>query len=222
MLSAWLHITDQCNLRCPYCYLSRRREDMSLETEQAAIDAIFRSANRHGYQDVKLKYAGGEPLIRAEMVWKIHQYALNQAPAGVAVRGVVLSNGVLLTPEIIEQLKKFELDLMISLDGLGETHDQQRPLAGGGSTSAKTKAAIDLAIAHDFWPVVSVTVTAQNAAGLADLVAWLLASERKSKGDPNKSLKFSLNFYRENDCAGQQSDLQLEEDEIMTRIRNGL
>lgn len=44
VLSAWLHMTDRCNLRCKYCYLPHSNVDLSLETGLAAIDATFRSA----------------------------------------------------------------------------------------------------------------------------------------------------------------------------------
>ena len=64
VLSAWLHLTDRCNLRCSYCYLPHVREDMSSETGRAAIDAIFRSAIVNNFQQIKLKYAGGESLLR--------------------------------------------------------------------------------------------------------------------------------------------------------------
>jgi len=188
---------------------------MSVKTGKLAIDAVFRSANLHGYRDVKFKYAGGEPLIRVEVVWALHQYALEQAPKDVTVQGVVLSNGILLSPEIIKQLKTLDIGLMISLDGLGDVHDRQRPMAGGGSSSAKVQAAIDLAIAHNLWPAISITVTGQNADGLVDLVSWLLAPERNLLDDPEKCLKFSLNFYRETDCSSPQPELRLDEDRII-------
>lgn len=217
-LSAWIHITDRCNLRCSYCFLRHRKDDLAPEIGQEIIDAVFRSARLHKIREVKLKYAGGEPLIRAGTIWKLHQYARKQAPDGLAVRGIVLSNGTLLTPEIITQLKELDLELMISLDGLGEIHDRQRPLAGGGSTSAQAQAAIDLAIRYDFWPVISVTVTGQNASSLADLVAWLVDPQRRSQDNPKKALKFSLNFYRENDCVGQPLNLQLKDEAIIQGV----
>lgn len=218
MLGTWLHITDRCNLRCPYCFLPHCSEDISVEIGRAAIDAVFRSVEEHNIIEVKFKYAGGEPLIRAEVVWALHRYALDQAPEHVEVQGVVLSNGVLLTPEIITQLQKHNLGLMISLDGLGDVQDQQRPMAGGGSSSAKVQTAIDMAIAHKLWPSISITVTGKNAAGLADLIAWLMAPERNSADDPEECLKFSINFFRENDCASPSPDLQLEDDRVIQGV----
>ncbi|MFP4346605.1 MAG: hypothetical protein ACLFU8_18115, partial [Anaerolineales bacterium] len=51
-LTAWLHVTDQCNLRCEYCYLPHSASDMAPATGRAVIDAVFRSALAHEYPGV--------------------------------------------------------------------------------------------------------------------------------------------------------------------------
>ncbi len=74
-LSAWLHITDRCNLRCDYCYLPHLAKDMSIEIGRAAIESIFRSASLNNYRRVKLKYAGGEALLCSPLIKELHLYA---------------------------------------------------------------------------------------------------------------------------------------------------
>ena len=51
-LSAWLHITNACNLSCHYCYVSKSAEHMEQVISQRAVDAVMRSAVRHGYRGV--------------------------------------------------------------------------------------------------------------------------------------------------------------------------
>src|SRR5690606_26570528 len=123
-------------------YLPHVREDMSIETGMAAIDAIFRSANVNNFRRVNLKYAGGEPLLRFPIITELHRYAQNLSEKyGLDLEGVVLSNGTLLTAEIVKTLKLLNLRMMISLDGLGQYHDSHRPYAGGrGSFSDVAKA----------------------------------------------------------------------------------
>ena len=90
VLSSWLHLTDRCNLRCSYCYLPHVREDMSSETGKAAIDAIFRSAIANKFQQVKLKYAGGESLLRYPLILELHSYARQLAEVhGLSVEEVI-------------------------------------------------------------------------------------------------------------------------------------
>ena len=74
-LSAWLHITNACNLRCHYCYVSKSSDHMEQETARRAVDAVIRSAVRHGYQHVHLKYAGGEAALQMPQVMATHDYA---------------------------------------------------------------------------------------------------------------------------------------------------
>src|SRR5438105_2073336 len=74
-LTAWLHVTNECNLRCSYCYLHKTKEDMPSEVGRRAIDAIFRSASKHRFKTVRLKYAGGEASLHMMSVMALHDYA---------------------------------------------------------------------------------------------------------------------------------------------------
>jgi uncharacterized protein len=209
-LTSWLHITDRCNLRCSYCYLPHVREDMSLETGMAAIDATFRSAEIHQFKKVKFKYAGGEPLIRYETVLALHKYALNEGQRlGINVEGVLLSNGTLLTEEKAEEIHNLGMRLMISLDGLGHSHDAQRPYAGGHESFADVERGINIALGAGITPNISITVSSKNADKLAELVDWVLEHD----------LPFSLNFYRENELSMVDKDLSFIDQKIIDGMK---
>jgi uncharacterized protein len=78
---------------------------------------------------------GGEATLNPKLVSSLHRYARQLATQhGLELEGVVLSNGVNLTPDFIESLRELELALMISLDGIGDFHDRQRPLVNGGGS----------------------------------------------------------------------------------------
>jgi uncharacterized protein len=98
VLTAWLHLTDSCNLRCDYCYLPHRPIFMALETAKQTVDKLLEMAIRHGYPKIKLKYAGGEPLLKFDLLQSIHAYASDAASRqGIELEEVVLTNGTLLT-----------------------------------------------------------------------------------------------------------------------------
>lgn len=205
-VGAWLHLTDRCNLRCSYCYLPHVREDMSPEIGRAAVDAIFRSALANGFKQIKLKYAGGEPLLQYPLILELHTYAQQMAERyGMDLEGVVLSNGTLLTAEIVNSLRLLGLKLMISLDGLGQYHDSHRPYAGGRGSFTDVAEAVDLALTNGLTPNISVTVSSRTAKGLPEIMAWILS----------RDLPFSLNFYRENDLSASHEDMQLDEKKII-------
>jgi uncharacterized protein len=205
-LTAWLHITDRCNLRCSYCYLPHEKVDMPLETGRAAIETTFRSALNHDYRQVKFKYAGGEPLLRFEVVAALHRYARTLAKLHkIGLDGVVLSNGTLLTSRIADCIRSLDLRLMISLDGLNEFHNCQRAYADGRGTFDAVSKAIDRVVSHGIIPDISITVSGRNIEGLPELVGWVL----------DKNLPFSLNFYRECELASSEIGLELEEEKLV-------
>ena len=187
-LTVWFHITSRCNLRCTYCYAPRSDKAMSPHTGHAAMDGVFRSALAHGFRAVKLKYGGGEPTLNWPLVQKLHRYAQELTVRhSLELREVVLSNGTLLTDEMIVWLRGEGMRLMISLDGIGPTHDVQRPFADGRGSFAQVARSVDCALSRGLTPYLSITVTAHNAGGLADTVAFAL----------ERGLPFNLNFVRE-------------------------
>jgi uncharacterized protein len=209
-LVAWLHVTNACNLRCTYCYLHKTDEAMSAETGFAAIDAILRSARRNGYQRVLLKYAGGEASLNLALVEAMHRYAGEQAADdAIAIKGVVLSNGVGLSRRRLEQIRDLGLRLMISLDGPQAAHDAQRPTIHGRGSYAAATASIERARELGLDLTISVTITGASVADLPELVDWLLEHD----------LHFSLNFYRENTCSAGFHELQLDEQRLIAGLR---
>lgn len=111
-----LELTYRCNLQCPYCYLGDERNKSELTTQEwfDLIDQI------PFYAFITL--VGGEVLLRKDFL-PIYERASKQTLGKVNI----ISNGVLLTEEIMNSFVKNKLLLLsISLDGYGSTHDQNR------------------------------------------------------------------------------------------------
>ena len=209
-LVAWLHITNACNLRCSYCYIAKSAEAMAPTTARAAVDAVIAAAQRHGYSEIALKYAGGEPLLALDTVLATHRYARERcAAAGLGLQATVLTNGTALTAERAARLSDLGLAVTISLDGFGATNDQQRPTGSGGGSAAAVFAGINAALRGGLTPAVALTVTRASLKAAPALVAWLLA----------QGLAFTISFYRE--PTGQQSgdELALEATELIAGMR---
>ena len=162
-LTAWLHMTNECNMRCDYCYLHKTHEDMPVEVGRRTIDALFRSARKHNIKHVKLKYAGGEASLHMMSVVNLHDYADQLAQeSSITLEAVILSNGVVLSQRAIDQLKARQIAVALSLDGLGVYHDSQRPLVGGQGSSKYVLRTIDRLLANDVVPFLSVTISRRD------------------------------------------------------------
>lgn len=203
-LAAWLHVTDRCNLRCAYCYVPHRAADMPLKTGKAALEAIYRSAITHQYKAVKLKYAGGEPLLRFDLIQKLHHDAQQlTCQHNLQLEGVIISNGTLLNHTLIREMLKLNLRLTISLDHL--QHGVQRMYPDGRNSAADAMRAIEIALESGLTPDISITVSGQNVQQLPDLLDWVLA----------RDLPFSLNFYRPHNEKLEIGNLRLDEDRFV-------
>ena len=210
-LTAWLHVTNACNLRCTYCYVEKTEEAMSEETGKAAIRAIFRSATQNGFKTVKLKYAGGEATLNFGLVQKLHGYARQLADQmGMNLQGVVLSNGVALSRPMLKFISEQGLNLMISLDGGEDEHDTQRTFINGQGSYRHVTRSVDRALEHGVSPHLSITVTGQSVAGVAQAVNFAL----------ERDLLFNLNFYRDHTPEMSQDQLRAQDDQLITALRS--
>lgn len=211
ILTAWLHLTNECNLRCDYCYIRKTNESMSAEKAQEAVDAIYRSATSQSFGEVKIKYAGGESTMEFALLLKTHDYAQSQAEKlQIKLHAVVLSNGVGLSKSMIRSLQERDIQLAISLDGVGHFHDAQRKFQNGrGSFDAVRRTLERLKDAGSF-PTITITVSGRNADGLPQTVAYLLGQE----------IPFTVNFYRENEHSAQIQDLLYQDQQMIDAMRS--
>lgn len=199
-----------CNLACAYCYVRKSDEAMTPEVGRQAVDAVLSTAVRHGFAAVRLKYAGGEPSLNFPLVAKLHAGARARAEElGLALEGVLLSNGVALSDRLLATLLTQNLGLAVSLDGLDGSHDAQRPRADGQGTARAVQHTLERALALGLIPDVTVTLTNRNLEALPATVAWLL----------ERNLPFALNFYREHGRTADRRDLALDDERLIEAVR---
>lgn len=118
MKSIVLWVTDDCNLRCKYCYAKagEKKNYMKLDTFIKTLDLI-------GENDFKLQIAGGEPLMNFELVEQIYDY-LQKNNHNIRIN--MQTNGTLINNEIARKIKKMNIAVGISLDGPPEVNDKLR------------------------------------------------------------------------------------------------
>ena len=154
----WFQVAGTlCNIECTHCFISsspRNRSHAMLSL--AEVERRLAEARELGVREYY--FTGGEPFLNREML-PILEATLRQGPA------TVLTNGMLLRPEICERLRAladssdYSLDLRVSLDGFDRrSHDAIR---GAGVWDRVMDGLRNLA-AVGINPVITVTAAAEG------------------------------------------------------------
>jgi uncharacterized protein len=141
-LNITLLTTLQCNFACDYCFqgdhgdYNLHADKMSLETAVRVAEWFERELDRVRPQRFVLTFFGGEPLLNLPVMYMLAERASRAASArGVKMFANIITNGLLLTPEIVDRMAPFGLNgVKITLDGDRDTHNRMRPLRGGQGT----------------------------------------------------------------------------------------
>jgi len=186
-LGVWLHITNQCNLRCTYCYVSKTSDHMSDEVAEKVIDKIIKDAKTHGFERITIKFSGGESLLKFSQILHLVYFSRRLARRSkIEIEHVVLTNGILITKKIAQILKREKLRLAVSLDGLGKYHNRTRIFGNGTPSFKYVEQGINNLVKYDVPFSVSITITSKNIENIPNLTKYLL----------KKDIPFAFNFLR--------------------------
>jgi uncharacterized protein len=161
-----LILTEDCNLRCTYCYQKQFRPvDMPPEVALAAV----RSALAAGHRHLSLTFFGGEPLLRADALLLVLDHARELArAAGATLTAKVSTNGLLLTGPFLARAGELGLFVSHSFDGVRPAQDAGRVRPGGASSFDAALGALDLLVAAGKPFGVYSVVTPRNVRHLAE------------------------------------------------------
>ena len=134
--------TLQCNFACDYCFQgdhgdhNQRADRMSPATAARVADWIEGELDRVHPEKFVLTFFGGEPLLNLPAMYDLAERAWRLSDArGVSLFVNIITNGLLLTPEVVDRMLPFGLNgVKITLDGDRDTHNRMRPLRGGQGT----------------------------------------------------------------------------------------
>lgn len=120
----WIGVTYQCQCKCVHCFagpfLNKNKDELSREE----IFKLLKNVRQMGFIDVC--YFGGEPLLREDLP------ELIRFSSSKGLLTSLYTNGILLTKEKVEELRKAGLHLCnVSLDSVfPERHNSLRGYKG--------------------------------------------------------------------------------------------
>jgi radical SAM protein with 4Fe4S-binding SPASM domain len=119
-LDIYLHLTNACNLKCPYCY-NKTDRDYKIKMEKQGLFAPILTTEEYKHLisrviDCGVKhilFTGGEPLMRQD-VFELLEYTRAKSSEVVLE---MLTNAILIKEDVAEKLCDYIDAVTISLDG---------------------------------------------------------------------------------------------------------
>jgi len=105
-----LILSEKCNLNCSYCYITDKQSNkkISFNIFKEEFEKIYDKS-----EEYRLDVMGGEPLLQMDLVNKFIEYGTKKK---FSVK--IMTNGMLLTHQIIENINKNNVTVSVSYDGL--------------------------------------------------------------------------------------------------------
>lgn len=168
-----LFLTNQCNLRCIYCYANggdNHPEMMAVSMARAAIDKVCHNALNQKLKRYSLCFhGGGEPTMAWPLLKSCVEYARQkELPAEINLT----SNGIWNEGQRSWLLDNID-EISLSFDGLPQIQDKQRPLRVGGPSSQMVMETIRELERRNKSYGIRVTVTDYSINRLSDIVTFL-------------------------------------------------
>jgi uncharacterized protein len=177
-LNFWIHTTNACNLGCSYCYISTLNtgKGMPDAVRQQLLHKFVEAVKFKGIKQIKLRLAGGEPMSQFN-VWKtfIPEAMAILANEGCKLEVAMITNLTMLTDEIIEFSKRYNLTYGVSLDGVGAVHNATRQFRSGSGSFSLVDVNIRKLLAEKIPISINTVVSNQNLFGLPDLTRYLIS-----------------------------------------------
>lgn len=172
-----LTITERCNLNCSYCFEGHHDhpQDMSVATGESAVRFLFDYSQKA--RSVNILFFGGEPLLNFPLIRHLAEYSVEiAAQRGQDITFSLTSNGTLLTEDMCEVLYRYRIPILLSIDGVEQTHDRSRVDYAGRGTFRSVVRAIHLLRATQHIVGARMTVSPESVKDLFQNVVGLYES----------------------------------------------
>lgn len=123
-----LMLVQSCNMCCKYCYADEGvysdEGKMDIETAKEGFEFLIKSSEA---KELGVILFGGEPLLAFELIKELVVYMRKrEQEIEKKIHISMTTNGTLINEEVEEFFDKYNVHMMISIDGDKETHDSNR------------------------------------------------------------------------------------------------
>jgi uncharacterized protein len=166
-----ISITQQCNLRCSYCYIEKNNSVMSTETARQIINNIYDHSPEN--EKIDIGFFGGEPLLEFDLVKSIvHLIKEHPKYNSKLVEIDLVTNGTIFSDEIGKFFAKHDISFCLSCDGPPNIQDKFRRYKDGSGSSATVKNTIKRVLEHLPYILVNAVYTPETFTSLPETIEY--------------------------------------------------
>jgi uncharacterized protein len=139
--------TRACNLRCPYCYyINEDTQHYGQMMSDQTIESLYSHLAKYlaGKSGFGFVWHGGEPLLLGKKRFQRFLDLQKKYFSSNQIVNLLQTNGVLIDQSWIDFFNSNGVSVGISLDGMREAHDRNRPTTAGKGTYDSVLRAIRL------------------------------------------------------------------------------
>ena len=186
-----LCLTEQCNLRCSYCYYKETQGSRHAVMDDATLEQAIRTGLERtlafGQKKLIISFFGGEPLLRKDAIVGAVGFA-KALVADAVERGrascdfrldfVINTNGTLFDEQFLDFCEREKFNIFLSLDGPEHHHDIARRSVNGNGSFKDIEKNIPRLV--KLGATALSTITRPHIGTIADSIKWLHAQGFKS------------------------------------------
>lgn len=126
-----MYLTEDCPLRCRYCFVAKNPRKMSSLTAQKAVEFFLSRAISGVEPRVNITFFGGEPFLELDRMEEVIVFATQLGKKmRKRVSFAATTSGVIAGLQAERLLRTTQMSLLVSLDGTREGN-RQRPFLSG-------------------------------------------------------------------------------------------
>lgn len=155
-------VTEECNLRCRYCYVTKQPVVMNQIIAQDCLEFVNKITETDGYDKsaILISFHGGEPLLNFEIIKYMTEELYKKYSQRIIFR--LTSNGMVYDENIFSFLIFYKFQLSISIDGTKDSNDLNRIDTMGNSSYQTVIRTLDYFKRQNYEIRVRMTVNPRN------------------------------------------------------------
>lgn len=156
-----------CNFKCIYCYSAagRSQGEVMFDDVKAVVDYMFKPGRKQENPYIINFSGGGEPLLSFHLIKKAVEYIHGIADnTGYKYNIGLVTNGSLITSEIIDYFTKWKVDMAVSFEILPDLQNKER------GSYEKVAANIDMMLDRGFPFGIRTTFTPESVSRMCEMI----------------------------------------------------